>query len=84
MPGCRELYLPTQATATHEYIGASPACWETFSELLAREFADPAYGAVHRHTVDVYAVQHPGEDGRRSGSRSRCTSSGSATGSSTG
>ena len=64
-PGCRELYLPTEATATHQYIGSSPACWEMFSELLAREFADPAYGVVHRHTVDVYAVQHPGDDGRR-------------------
>ena len=35
-----ELYLPTEATVTHEYIGASPACWAMFSELLAREFAD--------------------------------------------
>ncbi len=64
-PGCGEPYLPTDATTTHEYLGASPACWEMFSELLAREFGDPTYGLVHRHTVDVYAAQHPGTDGRR-------------------
>ena len=64
-PGCGELYLPTTSTEAHEYIGASPGCWLTFTELLAREYADPAYGVVHRHTVDIYAVQHPGTDGRR-------------------
>ena len=64
-PGCGELYLPTTATETHGYIGASPACWQAFTELLAREYADPAYGVVHRHTVNVYAVQHPGADARQ-------------------
>ena len=64
-PGCGELYVPTGTTKTHGYIGASPACWEAFGEVLAREFANVAYGMVHRHTVDVYAVQHPGRDGRR-------------------
>ena len=50
---------------THQYIGASPACWSAFGEVLAREFGDSEYGVVHRHTVDVYAVQHPGTDDRR-------------------
>lgn len=64
-PGCAERYLPHQPDETHRYIGASAACWAAFGELLAREFGDVSYGRVHRHTVDVYAVQHPGDDGRR-------------------
>ena len=64
-PGCGA-HLPAVAdTETHDYIGASAACWAAFGELLAREFQDPAYGSIHRHTVDVYAVQHPGTDDRR-------------------
>ena len=65
-PGCHELYLPVEAPAArHPYIGASSACWQAFSEVIAREFGDIAYGVVHRHTVDTYAVQHPGDDARR-------------------
>lgn len=64
-PGCGGRYPPLPEAGTHAYIGASPACWAAFGELLAREFQDPAYGRVHRHTVDVYAVQHPGVDDRR-------------------
>ncbi|HEX2765174.1 MAG TPA: DUF5946 family protein [Candidatus Limnocylindria bacterium] len=63
--GCAARYLPQVADETHPYIGASPACWATFGEVLAREFENPDYGRVHRHTVDVYAVQHPGHDDRR-------------------
>lgn len=64
-PGCGARYLPHAVDETHPYIGASAACWATFGEVLAREFGDPAYGQVHRHTVDVYAAQHPGTDDRR-------------------
>lgn len=64
-PGCGARYAPHPTDTTHAYIGASPACWAAFGELLAREFQDPAYGRLHRHTVDVYTVQHPGEDDRR-------------------
>ena len=64
-PGCGARYLPYVLEETHPYIGASAGCWAAFGELLAREFEDPSYGTVHRHTVDVYAVQHPGRDGRR-------------------
>jgi CTP:molybdopterin cytidylyltransferase MocA len=64
-PGCGARYLPHVLDETHPYIGASPACWATFGEVLAREFGDVGYGVVHRHSVDVYAVQHPGTDGRR-------------------
>ncbi|MEO5986834.1 MAG: DUF5946 family protein [Candidatus Limnocylindria bacterium] len=64
-PGCGALLAPMRDTPSHEYIGASPACWVAFGELLAREFGDPSYGVIHRHTVDVYAAQHPGVDGPR-------------------
>lgn len=64
-PGCGARYLPHAVDETHPYIGASAACWATFGEVLAREFGDPTYGQVHRHTVDVYAAQHPGTDDRR-------------------
>jgi len=64
-PGCGARYLPQAVDEMHPYIGASPACWLTFGELLAREFGDVTFGRVHRHSVDVYAVQHPGTDDRR-------------------
>jgi CTP:molybdopterin cytidylyltransferase MocA len=64
-PGCGARYLPQVLDETHPYIGASPACWATFGEVLAREFGDITFGRVHRHTVDVYSVQHPGTDERR-------------------
>ena len=63
-PGCGGRYLPQAVDEVHPYIGASAACWAAFGEVLAREFED-AFGTVHRHTVDVYAIQHPGTDGRR-------------------
>jgi CTP:molybdopterin cytidylyltransferase MocA len=62
--GCGARYLPQVLDETHPYIGASPACWSTFGEVLAREFGDISFGRVHRQTVDVYAVQHPGTDER--------------------
>ena len=63
--GCGARFLPQVIDEAHPYIGASPACWAAFGELLAREFERPTYGRIHRHTVDVYAVQHPGTDERR-------------------
>ncbi len=64
-PGCGARFPAVASRETHEYIGASPACWSAFGELLAREFGDASYGWIHRHTVDVYTAQHPGIDGRR-------------------
>ena len=64
-PGCGARYPPRITDVTHAYIGASAACWATFGELLAREFGDMVYGRLHRFTVDVYMVQHPGEGDRR-------------------
>lgn len=64
-PGCHARFLPQVVDETHPYIGASPACWAAFGEVLAREFGDVTFGRVHRNTVDVYSVQHPGTDERR-------------------
>ena len=64
-PGCGARFPAGESSEAHEYIGASPACWAAFGELLAREFQDASYGWIHRHTVDIYTVQHPGTDGRR-------------------
>ncbi|MFN2467164.1 MAG: DUF5946 family protein, partial [Gaiellaceae bacterium] len=36
-----------------------------YGEVLAREFGDPRYFAVHQLTVDAYAAQHPGVAERR-------------------
>lgn len=33
-----------------------------FSEVLARQFSDPALRDVQRMTADTYAVQHPGQE----------------------
>ena len=52
--------LPILDGVTHPYMDSSPACWAKFGEVLAREYSDPQYFAVHRLTVDAYAVQHPG------------------------
>jgi hypothetical protein len=40
---------------------SSPACWAAYGEVLARKYSDPAYFAVHRLSVDAYAVQRPGQ-----------------------
>ena len=46
---------------THRYMTSTPGCWQAYGEVLAREYSDPAYGRLHRLTVDSYAVQHPGQ-----------------------
>jgi hypothetical protein len=60
-PGCGAV-LPEAEGPTHEYIGASPACWSIYSQVLAREYGDHSlFQKVHRLTVDAYAAQHPGQ-----------------------
>ena len=46
-------------------MGASSACWARYGQLLAREYGPLGMPAVHRLTVDAYAVQHPGVPERR-------------------
>ncbi len=53
--------LPRIASdVTHRYIVSTPECWACFSEVVGREYGNPAlFGAVHQLTVDAYAAQHP-------------------------
>ena len=44
----------------HPYIESSAGCWAAYGEILARQYADPAYAAALQLTVDTYAAQHPG------------------------
>lgn len=64
-PGCG-LELPESDGPTHAYLGASPACWAVFGEVLAKEYQDARYFKVHQLTVDAYAAQHPGKPERKS------------------
>jgi Family of unknown function (DUF5946) len=57
--GCGAKF-PASGGATHPYMLSSAGCWATFGAVLAREYADPDLFAVHRLSVDAYAVQHPG------------------------
>ncbi|MEZ5977689.1 MAG: DUF5946 family protein [Planctomycetota bacterium] len=50
---------------THRYLLSSPGCWAAYGVVLAREYEEPARMALHRLTVDAYAVQHPGDTSRR-------------------
>lgn len=63
-PGCG-VELPAVEGPVHRYIESSPACWAAYGEVLAREYQNPEYMAVHRLTVDAYSVQHPGHPGRQ-------------------
>lgn len=49
----------------HEFMVASPGCYEMFIEVLNREYSDFRYSKAHHYTVDSYAVQHPGEISNR-------------------
>ena len=58
--------VPDSHGPTHPYIGASPGCWAVFGQVLAKEYGEYSFPAVHRLTVDTYAVQHPGTPSRQS------------------
>jgi hypothetical protein len=64
-PGCGGSF-PDIDGPTHRYMESSPGCWAAYGEVLAREYSDPAYMAVHRLSVDTYAIQHPGRPSRQS------------------
>lgn len=46
--------------------GGTAGCLKLFHDVLALEYSDPAYGAVHLLTVDAYALQHSEDHGPRS------------------
>lgn len=58
-PGCLA-WFPEHSGPTHPYIGSSAECWAVFGEVMAKEFSEYHYPAIHRLTVDTYAIQHPG------------------------
>ena len=39
--------------------GGAAACQARYEALLARDYENPAFFAVHRMFVDVYSLQHP-------------------------
>ncbi len=63
-PGCGSR-LAALDGPTHAYMSSTPACWDAFNQVIAREFADPRLMDIHRLTVDAWAVQHPGDGSRR-------------------
>ncbi|MDP3802358.1 DUF5946 family protein [Brevundimonas sp.] len=63
-PGCGSR-LPAVEGPVHAYMTSSPACWAAFNTVMAREYSDPGLMAVHRLSVDAWAVQHPGDGSRR-------------------
>lgn len=56
--GCRQEFEPFDGPTGH-YGGASAGCWNVYTEILAREYNNPSYMAVHKYTVDTYCLQHP-------------------------
>ena len=58
--------VPYSDGPTHRYMDSSPGCWQVFGEVLSREYEEPAFGELHRLTVDNYALQHPGVPGPQS------------------
>ena len=58
--------VPDIEGPTHKYMLSSPGCWSVYGTLLARDYGEYGYPAVHRLSVDAYAVQHPGKPERRS------------------
>ncbi len=59
--GCGTM-VPDEPGSGHRYLESAPACWRIFGEVLAREYTDSKYYAVHRLSVDAWAVQHPGHE----------------------
>jgi uncharacterized protein DUF5946 len=60
--GCGAL-VPDIDGPTHRYIGASPGCWATYTELGAGGLRATELSTM---AVDAYAVQHPGVPGPQS------------------
>ncbi|MBI2690596.1 MAG: hypothetical protein HYX29_01435 [Solirubrobacterales bacterium] len=60
-PGCG-LELEVVDGPTHDYIGASPACWALYGQVLARDYGEYGMPDEHKFVVDAYAIQHPGEN----------------------
>ena len=53
--------VPNMEGPSHRYMLSSAGCWAVYGTLLARDYGEYNYPAVHRLSVDTYAVQHPGK-----------------------
>ncbi len=58
-PGCG-VQLPPTDGPVHRYIGASPACWAIYANLLNAGEPPLADAPLNALLVDAYAAQHPG------------------------
>ena len=58
-PGCKASLEPVDGP-THRYIGASPACWQIYTTLVAGGYAIVGADQYGSLMVDAYAAQHPG------------------------
>jgi len=64
--GCGAL-VEIIAGQPHKYIGATQGCWELYGQILAKEYGEYNYPEhTHRLTVDIYAIQHPGQPSKQS------------------
>ena len=57
--GCRGA-VPDVVGPSHEYMRASPGCWQIYNELIANTLTEPRTPLERWHHVDCFAVQHPG------------------------
>jgi hypothetical protein len=63
-PGCGLVLAEIDGPA-HRYIGASPACWALYGDVLATIYSDAEHRRSLQLVVDTYAVQHPGRPSRQ-------------------
>lgn len=59
-PQCRAV-VPDIDGPVHAYVPTSPGCWITFGQPQADEMQRFRYPPAHRHVVDAYMAQHPGD-----------------------
>jgi hypothetical protein len=52
--------LPDPGNVAPPHEGTSPGCWGLYGDILAREYGEWGYPAIHRLTLDTYGAQHPG------------------------
>ena len=61
-PGCSARFPDIQGPNFRYPDASVPGCWQVFGEILAREFGEFRYPAIHRLSVDAYAAQHSGNE----------------------
>lgn len=52
--------VPDVVGPSHEYMRASPGCWQIYNELIADSLTEAGTPLERWHHVDCFAVQHPG------------------------